>query len=222
MSPAQDPLVLLTAESTKFHIGADECGLGALAGPAIVCAVISEDRVSACRDSKKYSGKDAAHKIKKMERDIDNSTYLRHHIIQVPPDRLVRVGYSESLGRAYRASISALRHRVSASPEVSPATIDGDHTFNVPFSAAYPRADSISPLVSLASCIGKAHQIEVMLKIAERFPGYGFEAHCGYGTDEHLEAIRRYGLIVGVHRIPIIIKMALMQGTKLTYHKDRL
>lgn len=54
--------------------------------------------------------------------------------------------------------------------------------------------------VKLAAIVAKVTRDAYMRRMAEKYPGYGFEAHKGYGTRAHLEAIRREGIIEGFHR----------------------
>ena len=56
------------------------------------------------------------------------------------------------------------------------------------------KADALIPEVSAASIVAKVARDDYMRKVGERWPGYGFERHVGYGTGEHLEALKRYGV----------------------------
>jgi ribonuclease HII len=55
------------------------------------------------------------------------------------------------------------------------------------------KGDSLSLSIAAASIIAKVERDRFMLEAAERYPGYGFENHKGYGTAEHLEALRSLG-----------------------------
>jgi ribonuclease HII len=55
------------------------------------------------------------------------------------------------------------------------------------------KGDSLSLSIAAASIIAKVERDRIMLAFAERFPGYGFERHKGYGTAVHLEALNRLG-----------------------------
>jgi ribonuclease HII len=61
------------------------------------------------------------------------------------------------------------------------------------------KGDSICLSIAAASVVAKVHRDRYMVEQAARFPGYGFEKHKGYGTAEHLEALRRLGPI-SLHR----------------------
>jgi len=53
--------------------------------------------------------------------------------------------------------------------------------------------DGIAPCISAASILAKQHRDRLMHQLAERHPHYGWERNAGYGTREHLDALRRHG-----------------------------
>ncbi len=53
--------------------------------------------------------------------------------------------------------------------------------------------DAIEPCISAASIIAKEHRDRLMREYAQAHPHYGWERNAGYGTPEHLEALRRHG-----------------------------
>jgi ribonuclease HII len=54
--------------------------------------------------------------------------------------------------------------------------------------------DKISLSIASASIIAKVYRDEIMLKLAEKYPEYGFEQHKGYGTNLHQQMIKKHGL----------------------------
>jgi ribonuclease HII len=77
--------------------------------------------------------------------------------------------------------------------------IDGDRCPNLaelPFDCsieAVVAGDSSVACVGAASIVAKVARDEFMCGLSQRYPGYGFESHKGYGTPEHLAALRRLG-----------------------------
>ena len=72
-------------------------------------------------------------------------------------------------------------------------------------------ADETVPAVSAASCIAKYHRDAYMRQLARTYPEYGFDAHKGYGTKLHQEALARYG-VSHQHRHSFAPIKALIEG----------
>jgi ribonuclease HII len=83
-------------------------------------------------------------------------------------------------------------------PEFNEIIIDGTVNFlsDTPlgkYVSVLPKADALVPEVSAASIIAKVARDNYMVELAERFPGYGFEKHVGYGTALHRTALEELG-----------------------------
>ena len=65
--------------------------------------------------------------------------------------------------------------------------------------------------IAAASIIAKVSRDHMMNEYAKQYPEYGFEVHKGYGTAKHMEALKKYGPIIGVHRFSYkpVAKVAL-------------
>ena len=74
------------------------------------------------------------------------------------------------------------------------ALIDGNRAkdFGLPVETVI-HGDSLSASIAAASVLAKVSRDDVMVKLAEEYPQYGFEIHKGYGTKAHYEALRTYG-----------------------------
>lgn len=66
---------------------------------------------------------------------------------------------------------------------------------------ALVRGDETSAAAAAASVVAKATRDELMEAVIAEHPDYGFERHQGYITEEHNDAIRRLGVITGLHRL---------------------
>lgn len=167
--------------------GVDEVGLGSISGPVVACAlVLPRDccMLDGVRDSKALSP---------VERERLFAEILR---------QAVAVG----LGAASVAEIDALNvlqasrlAMLRALQKVRPcdhALIDGRPVKGVDLGphSAIVDGDAISYSIACASIVAKVTRDRLMRRLAARFPGYGWETNAGYGTPEHLAALRRLGL----------------------------
>ena len=168
--------------------GLDEVGRGTLAGPVAAGAVILPKKprrklFNLVRDSKQMSApqRDEAYDlITKAARSCavgwaDASEIDRYGIVPS-----VRLAMRRALGRlderAQHLLIDALALPSTNLPQTS-----------------IVRGDSKSLSIAAASVIAKVERDRFMIDLAESYPGYGFESHKGYGTQQHLEAIRELG-----------------------------
>ena len=63
------------------------------------------------------------------------------------------------------------------------------------------KGDSRSYSVAAASILAKVTRDKYMGRLAQQYPAYGFDKNAGYGTRRHIEGLRQYGIIRGVHRL---------------------
>ena len=175
----------LWAQGLTRVAGVDEVGVGPLAGPLVAAAVIlpPECAVRGIDDSKKVPP--ARREALRVE--------IEACAIAVGIG-IVEVGDVDRLN-TYWASIEAMRRAVAALP-VAPqqVLIDARHIpgLAVP-QAALVKGDARSYSIAAASIIAKVRRDAMMTALEERYPGYGFARHMGYGTAEHLAALARLG-----------------------------
>lgn len=201
---------ITTFSDGVYMLGADENGVGPLAGPLVVtCVACSKPSDSVCRDSKTYKS------LESMKRDVNNSTFLRAYSLLVSPNMVCRWGMSNALNFGFRTVVDVVRRRIGSDYIKSPCIMDGNYTHGVKGCLAYPKADVTNPVVSLASCIGKLRQVEAMRDLHHKYPEYGFDSHHGYGVKQHLDAIALYGVVRSVHRIKYILPMPRLAGTRI-------
>jgi ribonuclease HII len=166
-------------------IGADEVGQGALAGPLVVAAVaIKRDTVQGIRDSKlikeamRYS---LADEIKEKA--------IAWKIVQIGHEFIDEHGIDTAWDKAMCTVLDEVRKEIDL-----PAIIDGKKLPTVGHNVrCFPKADMHVYQVAAASIVAKAHRDKIMIREAEKYPAYGFEVHKGYGTRNHLLALKRHG-----------------------------
>ncbi|QFT77160.1 Ribonuclease HII [Erythrobacter sp. THAF29] len=186
---------MLTPESEidagRFLIGVDEAGRGPLAGPVVAAAVVlGEDVPKGLDDSKKLSAKRRA----ALDEEIRAS--CRWAVAVIEPEEIDRLNIFQATMEAMTRCVSDLTARCSGECEV---LIDGNMTPEGRRPAWRWRAraivggDGIEPAISAASIIAKEWRDRLMIAAAEVHPHYGWERNKGYGTAEHMEALRVHG-----------------------------
>jgi ribonuclease HII len=96
---------------------------------------------------------------------------------------------------AIRTALSRVMRRLDAKPEECLVLLDGG--LRAPKQFIYQqtiiRGEDRVPAIALASIVAKVHRDRKMVRFSCQFPGYAFEHHKGYGTEEHQNAIQTLG-----------------------------
>lgn len=199
---------ILRAQGFRLIAGVDEAGRGPLAGPVVAACVIPDpdNMPPGADDSKKLSAK----KREKLYRDIMDSA-LSVSVGIVEHGEIDRINILNAAMKAMKLAID--------SAEIKPdyIIVDGDH---IPPDCgeniqAIIKGDALSASIACASIIAKVTRDRIMCDMAEEYPGYGFEKHKGYGTAEHIQAIRSLGLCP-IHRRSFCTKLGAPQGSPVT------
>ena len=178
----------------KLIAGIDEAGRGPLAGPVVVaCAIMPENSmIEGVNDSKKISEK----KREKIYEEIINEalSYGVGIINQTEIDEInILQATKKGLTMAIKEAEEKLRQKNLEKPEVilvdALTKIDTD---GIPYKSII-HGDAISYSIACASIIAKVTRDRIMRQWDKVYPQYGFEAHKGYGTAKHIQAIKEYG-----------------------------
>ena len=185
-------LELEYAHQGFIHIaGVDDAGRGPLAGPVYAACVIIDPHkpLYGVNDSKKLSEKcrDALY-------DIIIEKAAAYGIGYSDSDIINEHGIMFALNRAMQIAIRAC----NIQPDV--VLIDGNIAFNIA-SKVEPivKGDARSVSIAAASILAKVARDRKMLEYDKIYPQYGFAAHKGYGTPEHIAALMKYGM-TPIHR----------------------
>lgn len=174
-------------------IGVDEVGRGALAGPLLVVACRVKTRLpSGLKDSKILSRIARERLALKISNSCDIGPGW------ATADEIDEYGLRVALFMATDRALTAIKAQKNEK-----IIIDGPINFASKTylnASSMVGADNSQPIVSAASIAAKVLRDSVMRQIALDHPGYGFEANVGYGTAEHLKAIKKIGPVYGVHR----------------------
>lgn len=184
-------------------VGSDEAGFGTWAGDLIVAAVAvpSDWSDSAVKDSKQMGNHD--HRVAAVQK-YKNHEEVLWTLHRTPPDQIDSVGLRESCIRAHIEVHAQLRNRLRARDVTDPRHIvDGFENASARFRAQgimpLNKADTKVPAVSLASCFAKVAQCQLMDRLHEQYPLYGFNSHRGYHAPAHVQALETHG-VLPVHR----------------------
>jgi ribonuclease HII len=180
--------------------GADEVGRACLAGPLVAAACLFDwnaltpaelVRLERLRDSKDLKPA----RCRELRTAITELAVCVE-VCVVNPAEIDRDGLHDSNLRALRETVS----RLKPTPRV--CFTDGFAVPDTRYSTIeLVRGDETSAAVAAASVVAKAKRDELMEKVIADHPDYGFERHQGYITEEHNDAIRRLGVITGLHRM---------------------
>lgn len=191
----------------KWLIGVDEVGRGPLAGPVtlamIACPKRSMRRLFAgIRDSKRLSPKAREEwflRFKKHPRVFYHATSVGSSIIDHRGiSYATRIGIRRLLRRIWRSD----RQVGGPTAKLPKTEILLDGSLKAPdryWQKTIIKGDERVPIIAAASVVAKIIRDRKMVRLAKKFPLYGFEIHKGYGTELHRECIKKYGLS-DVHR----------------------
>ena len=178
--------------------GTDEAGAGLLAGPVYAAAVIlkKDFKIEGLNDSKKLSEK----KREKLF-DIIVKESLDYSIAFVDEKIIDEINILQARMLAMRLAVDGLK----VNPDF--LLVDGNSDPNADLDTlCIVGGDAKSASVAAASILAKVSRDRFMLEMAEKYPQYGFDKHKGYGTKQHINAIKAFG-ICPIHRKTFLTKI---------------
>lgn len=165
--------------------GVDEAGRGPLCGPVFAAACILPMGlvIEGLNDSKKLSPK-----RRKELSEIIKREAIAYCIAQASVEEIDELNILEADMLAMRRAVEGLSVRADF------AIIDGNVSrgFEIP-TMTLIKGDATSPSVAAASILAKVARDELCIEMDRQYPEYGIAKHKGYGTREHMEALRKYG-----------------------------
>lgn len=182
---SESDLDLFAPEQFSRIAGVDEVGRGCLAGPVVAAAVILDPNrpIKGLRDSKKLSAK----KRDELAQEIKEKA-LAWSVAAMGPEVIDKINILQATLQAMKAAVEKL----PVEPDF--VQVDGNKLPKWTWlSEAVVKGDDKVEWISAASIIAKTTRDGYMCKIAELYPQYGFEHHVGYGTAEHIKALKAYG-----------------------------
>ncbi len=187
MTSAPDGLLeaALHAQGFRRVAGLDEAGRGALAGPLVAAAVVlpPDLQLAGLNDSKLVT---PAERDRLYDEIMDHA--LSVGVYRIGHTRVDRMGL-------HRANIKALRNALNKiEPQPDYALVDGFRMKRMQMpSLRVVKGDMVCTSVAAASIIAKVTRDRIMVRAAERYPGYAFESNKGYRAPDHLSGLDRLG-----------------------------
>ena len=178
--------------------GVDEAGRGPLAGPVCAAAVILPKGlvIPGLNDSKKLTDKRRRELFPIIQQEA-----VSFGVAFASQEEIDEINILQATFLAMRRAIDQL------DPKPDFALIDGNREtdFGVPCRTVI-KGDSLSANIAAASVLAKVTRDNWMIEAAEKYPGYGFEIHKGYGTKAHYAALEKLGPCA-IHRRTFLKKL---------------
>lgn len=179
------PIVADRNHGVLLIAGVDEAGRGPLAGGVVAAAVILNPGapIAGLRDSKTLS----AARRESLAREIRDKA-LCFSVGEASVEEIDTLNILQATMLAMRRAVTGL----TVAP--NEAWIDGNRAPSLPCATrTIVKGDRDIAAISAASILAKTVRDTAMLELDRLYPDYGFARHKGYGTAEHLAAIRRLG-----------------------------
>lgn len=172
-------------EHLGYLCGIDEVGRGPLAGPVVACAVIlpKDHEILYLNDSKKLSAKKREELYEVIQKEA-----VSIGVGMTSPARIDEINILQATYEAMRQAVSKL----SVCPQLllnDAVTIPQIEIPQVPII----KGDAKSASIAAASIVAKVTRDRLMVEYDKAMPGYGFASNKGYGSSEHIEALKKYG-----------------------------
>ena len=177
--------VALVWDAPGLMAGVDEAGRGPLAGPVVAAAVILDDQnpIKGLADSKTLT----AARREKLYDEI-RAKALCCSVAEASVAEIDDINILQATMLAMRRAVEGLRLKPVK------VLVDGNRipTLDV-LAEAIVKGDSKVQAISAASILAKVTRDRWCAELHHKFPQYGFDQHKGYGTAQHLTALREYG-----------------------------
>jgi len=166
--------------------GVDEAGRGPLAGPVVAAAVILPERF---RHRSLNDSKQLPHHVREsLYVEITTHAKILWAVAIVGHEEIDRINILRATHQAMRSAVAQL------DPPPQHVLIDGlpVRPFPLPQTALIG-GDARSFSIAAASIIAKVTRDRLMVELCAKYPGYDFARHKGYGTPQHLAALKKHG-----------------------------
>ena len=189
----------LLSQGFKTIAGVDEVGRGPLAGPVVCAGVFMPlkeiEIIQGVDDSKKLSPKK-----RELLAKLIRERALAYTVYEVNEKIIDEINILQATRLGMKNALESLK--------IVPDTVitDGNMTLDISFpQRSIVHGDALSYSIGAASIVAKVFRDALMEEYAKTYPAYGFERNKGYGTAEHIRAIKEHG-ICPIHRRTFVKK----------------
>ena len=189
----------LLSQGFKTIAGVDEVGRGPLAGPVVCAAVVMPlkeiEIIQGVDDSKKLSPKK-----RELLAKLIRERALAYTVYEVNEKIIDEINILQATRLGMKNALESLK--------IVPDTVitDGNMTLDISFpQRSIVHGDALSYSIGAASIVAKVFRDALMEEYAKTYPEYAFERNKGYGTAEHIRAIKEHG-ICPIHRRTFVKK----------------
>ena len=189
-------------EGYRLVFGIDEAGRGPLCGPVCAACVVLDpgQEILYLNDSKKLSEA----KREMLFEEITGKA-VSYGIGLVSAERIDTVNILNATFEAMKDAYESCLSKIADREAERLVLVDGNR--KVPGiedrQECIVKGDARSQSIAAASILAKVTRDRILIGYDEKYPGYGFAKHKGYGTKEHIEALRRLGPSV-IHRMSFL------------------
>ena len=163
--------------------GMDEVGRGPLAGNVVTaCVVMPEDPLILWIDDSKKLSESRREKV--FEEIMSNALYIG--IGEVSPNEIDEINILQATRKAMRDAASSVPADVFLIDAVTKLGLKGKEVPTI-------KGDATSYSIAAASIVAKVTRDRQMIELDKMYPEYGFARNKGYGTKEHIDALKRIG-----------------------------
>ncbi len=182
------------ARGVRLIAGVDEVGRACLAGPIMAAGVLFDlERLASGAGRNLLEELDDSKRLARTKRERLAQAVLVHaeavSLVSIPASQIDRIGIDPANVVCLERALRALGERAEL------RLVDGRLALGAraPMHERIVHGDATSATIAAASIVAKVARDRLMARLGERYPGYGFERHAGYGTTEHMVAIAKLG-----------------------------
>ena len=177
-------------EGYKFICGIDEAGTGPLAGPVVVGAAVMprDSKLEWVNDSKKVT-----EKRREILYDRITEEALAWGVGIISEKEIDELNILNATKKGLHLALGEVIEKLKQKPDI--VIVDALReidTFEIPYQSII-KGDATCYSISCASILAKVTRDRIMREWNEVYPMYDFEKNKGYGTAEHIKALKQYG-----------------------------